>query len=102
MFWNRPSMLAGHVGEVAALGQLLFHVGSIIRTTSWRLGTLARQAEDPICRPRPGGRVLVGLAPHRDTVEVLHVFEGLLQAGDPAVDGDGQIRIILFDPVDAG
>ncbi len=33
---------------------------------------------------------------------MLQVLEGLLQGGDAAVDGDGEIRVILFDPVDAG
>ena len=33
---------------------------------------------------------------------MLQVLESLLHGGDAAVEGDGEIRVILLDPIDAG
>src|SRR3984957_16343318 len=93
--------MSGDGVQPCALRQLAFDIGHERGGGLFRRDERRRLSEHQrIDRDQPP-RLLIGGAAHHDAVEVLQMLKRLLDAGDTAVEHDGELRMLRLEPVDA-
>src|SRR5262249_30785015 len=98
---EQPEHMAGDGMQANAARELVLDIGNEGPGAGLGIGNRRSLTEPLRIDSQQPPRLLIGGAPHHHAVEMAKMLRGLLDAGDAAIEHDGELWMPSLEPVDA-